>query len=368
MSQMLEQKTPDQQPSDQQERKNRFAVSREVQAEFVDSVAKTMSELAEKIRAGDKPAPVPQQYCPVTGHAYAGPNMTRLMLESMKQGYTDDRWLTFKQLQHHKFENKDFKPTIRKGEHGVKLLRSEDVFFTVDDKGKWNFLSEEQAKEARQQGDGPRVQRKTLFYPYTVFNASQIDGFPPKEEPAPALSAAERDAILDKFIACAGIPVELGCERAAYSPEDGVVRLPALGQFADKDAYQAMKLRLAFHATSHADRENRELGEGGYTEMLRGETFSMLAGARFGLPMPADGGSWEKQFEGREVREAFEAAADAARMLSVLDQFARDEQPKAKWFPKKEEWPALIAANEEKQPVVAAPAPEPAPTPRRMRA
>jgi antirestriction protein ArdC len=364
MSQMLEQRAPEQQFSEQQGRKNRFAVSREVQTEFVDAVARAMSELAEKIRTGDKPVPVPQQYCPVTGHAYAGPNMTRLMLESMRQGYKDDRWLTFKQLQQHKFDNKDFKPTIRKGEHGVKLLRTEDVFFTVDDAGKWNFLSEEQAKEARQQGDGPKVQRKTLFYPYTVFNCSQIDGFPPKENPAPALSAAERNAILDKFVACAGIPVEYGSERATYSPEEGTVKLPAPEQFSGEDIYQAMKLRLAFHATSHAGRENRELGEEGYTEMMRGETFSMLAGARFGLPMPADGGSWEKQFEGRDVREAFEAAADAARMLSVLDQFARDEQPKAKWFPKQEEWPALIAADAGKQQAATPPAPEPSTAPR----
>ena len=94
MSQMLEQRAPEQQPSEQQGRKNRFAVSREVQTEFVDAVARAMNELAEKIRTGDKPAPVPQQYCPVTGHAYAGPNMTRLLLESMRQGFTDDRWLT----------------------------------------------------------------------------------------------------------------------------------------------------------------------------------------------------------------------------------------------------------------------------------
>jgi hypothetical protein len=40
-----------------QERKNRFAVSREVQAEFVEEVAKTMLTLAEKTQAGEKPFP-----------------------------------------------------------------------------------------------------------------------------------------------------------------------------------------------------------------------------------------------------------------------------------------------------------------------
>ena len=364
MSQMIEHTASEQQAPEQRERKNRFSISREVQTEFVESVARTMSELAEKVKAGEKPAPAPLPYCPVTGYAYAGANMTRLMLETMKQGYTDDRWTTFKQLQQYKFDNKDFKPVIRKGEHGVKLLRTEDVLFTVDEQGKWNFLTEEQAREAHQKKDGPQVQRRTLFYPYTVFNCSQIDGFPPKEKPDPVLSETERNALLDKFVACAGIPVEYGSERATYSPEAGTVKLPAKEQFPGMDEYQAMKLRLAFHSTSHADRENRDLGEEGYTEMMRGETFSMLAGARFDLPMPADGGSWEKQFAGKEVKEAFQAAADAARMLSLIDQFARDEQPKAKWFPKREEWPALIAANEEKQQPAAPPAPEPSATPR----
>jgi antirestriction protein ArdC len=353
--------------TEQQERKNRFSISREVQAEFVASVAEAMNELAKKIKAGSKPASVSQQYCPVTGHAYAGPNMTRLMLESMRKGYKDDRWITFKQLQQHKFDNKNFKPKIRKGEHGIKLLRTEDVFFTVDNQGKWNFLSEEQAKEARQKGNEPRVQRKTLFYPYTVFNINQIDGFPAKEKPAPPLSDAERNALLDKFVACSGIPVEYGSERATYSQEEGTAKLPAPERFANKDAYQAMKLRLAFHATSHVDRENRVISEDGSSEMMRGETFSMLAGARYGLPMPADGGSWPAQFDGETVREAFAAAADAAKMLSVLDQFARGEQPKAKWFPSQEEWPALIAADAEKN-RQASPQPEPAAKPRaRMR-
>jgi antirestriction protein ArdC len=350
------------QTPEQQERKNRFSISREVQAEFVASVAEAMNELAAKVKEGNKPAPVSQQYCPVTGHAYAGPNMTRLMLESMRRGYTEDRWLTFKQLQQHKYDNKDFTPKIRKGEHGVKLLRSEDVFFTVDNKGKWNFLSEEQTTDMRQKGDNPKVQRKTLFYPYIVFNISQIDGFPPKENPAPALTPTERDALLDKFVACAGIPVEYGSEQATYSQEKGVAKLPVPERFADADSYQAMKLRLAFHATGHADRENRNLGEDGLTEVMRGETFSLLAGARFNLPMPADGGCWPEKFEGKEVWEAFGAAADAARMLSILDQFARGEQPKAKWFPKQEDWPALIAAEADKI-RQAAPEPEPAATP-----
>ena len=118
-----------------------------------------------------------------------------------------------------------------------------------------------------------------------------------------------------------------------------------------------MKLRLAFHSTGHNDRERREPD---HFEVMRGETFSLLAGARFGLPMPADGGSWPEKFEGGEKWKAMEASADASKMLSVLDQFSRGEEPKAQWFPKKEEWPSMISAQESAMP----PPSEPAAAPR----
>jgi antirestriction protein ArdC len=319
-------------------------------------MAEAMSDLSEKFKAGSKPAPAPQPFCPVTGFPYGGASMTRLMLESMKQGYSDDRWVTFGQLQKYKAEHKDFSPAIRKGEQGVKLLRAENVAFTVSEDGKWTFLTEEQEKALRQNGNnGPKVQYKAVFYPYTVFNCSQIEGFPAKENPAPALPPAERDALLDKFVACSGVKVEHGHAQPAYDPNSDTVKLPKPEQFPSNDAYQAMRLRLVFHATSHADREKREMGEEGKLEAMRGETFSMLAGARLGLPMPVDGGLWQREFQGAENRVAFEAAADAARMVATLDQFARGEEPRAAWFPPKSEWPELTAASSPKNEQAQAP-------------
>jgi len=76
--------------------------------------------------------------------------------------------------------------------------------------------------------------------------------------------------------------------------------------------------------------------------------------------MPVDGGSWPDSFEGGAKWKAMEASSDASKMLSVLEQFSRGEEPKASWFPKKDEWPAIIAAQE-----IAAPsAPDQATAPR----
>jgi len=262
----------------------------------------------------------------------------------MEKGFSDDRWLTFNQLQNYKTETKNFKMSIRKDEKGIKLLRPESVSFTVDDNtGKWTFLSDEQAKEMRQQGE--KVQHKTIFFPYTVFNASQIENFPAKETPAPVITPEERYALIDNFIASSGLKVEYGHKKAGYTGEADTITLPDPQTFKSPDDYYAMKLRLAFHATAHPDRENRPMDE---FEIMRGETFSMMAGSRLGLPMPLDGGAWPKQFEGVDNAKAFESAGDAAKMLSVLDQFSRGIEPKAKWFPPKDEWPAQ--AVQEKPP------------------
>jgi antirestriction protein ArdC len=343
---------------EQAERKSRFAVSREVQTEFVESIAQTMSDMAEKVQAGMKPTPAPTPFCPATGHQYAGASMTRLMLSSMERGYTDDRWLTFNQLQNYKAETKNFKVFIRKGEQGVKLLRPENVSFIVDEQsGKWTFLTENEENAARQKGEN--VQRKTIFFPYTVFNASQIEGFPAKQNPAQAISPEERNAIIDSFVASSGVKVEHG-ETPGYTGEADTITMPDAKAFKNPDEYYAMKLRLAFHATAHPDRENRPMDS---FEAMRGEAFSLMAGARLGLPMPMDGGAWLTKFEGVENAKAFESAGDAAKMLSVLEQFSKGEEPKAKWFPPKDQWPGQA----EKLPEAPPPAQEQPAAPR-MRA
>lgn len=344
-----------------QEKKNRFSVSRQVQSEFVNDLVDTMLKLKDKVQAGKKPSPAQPPFCPVTGHAYGGASMTRLMLESIKQGYKDDRWMSFQQLQKYKFDNKDFKPTVRKGQHGVKLLRAEDVTFVVDDQGKWEFLTKELAEERKKSGQ--KVQRKTVFYPYTVFNAEQIADFPPKEQPSPELGDAERHALIEKFAACSAIPVEHD-ERPYYDVMSDTVKLPPPDKMDGMEDYQAMKLRLLYHATGHANRENRiEENMQPRFEEMRGEMFSLLAGARYGLPMPTNNTDlWKDEIAGVEYRMAFEATADASRMLALMEQFSRGEQPKAPWFPKQEEWPAMAAENATRQEMI--PPVEPASAPR----
>jgi antirestriction protein ArdC len=353
------------------EKKNRFQVSREVQEEFVNGIAETMLSLAETVGKGEKigttAAPLGMPFCPTTGREYGGANMARLMLTSMEKGYQDDRWLTFKQLQQYQTEHPDLRMSIKKGEHGVKLLRPEEIFFTVDEDGEWNFHTQDEAREIeaqRKQGVNlPPTQHKTLFYPFTAFNVEQVAGFPPKEQPAPAMTEVERNEFVERFIASSGIAVQHHNGPASYSPAEDQVKMPFPENFARPDDYYAAKLREFYSATGHSSRENRQREQpqtlkGQAFEEMRAEMFSMLAGAKLNLPMPENSASnqiahWNQKFSGGDVKEVFQATAEAARMLTTMHQFEAGERPTAWWFPKSEAWPELVNMQMDRDAAVA---------------
>lgn len=338
----------------QNEKKSRFQLSREVQEEFVNGIAQTMLSLAENAEQS-QPSVAETPFCPATGKEYSGANMVRLTLTAMEKGYADNRWLTFKQLQAVREEYPDLNIRIRKGEHGVTVLRPEDVFFTVEKDGKWNFVSEEQAKGI------PDVQRHTLLYPFTVFNAAQIENFPAREQPAPSMTEAQRNELLERFVACSGVAVEHGKGVPRFDHRTDTVRLPHPENFHSSDEYYAAKLREFFKATGHTSREARQpvkaqtLKSCAFEEM-RAEMFSMLAGAKFGLPMPEHGAAsrlklWNQAFSGGKSRALFRAASEAARVLTTLRQFEAGEQPAARWFPKREAWPELMEMQKQRDAV-----------------
>lgn len=337
-----------------QQKKSRFQLSREVQEEFVNGIAQTMLALAENAEQS-QPSVAETPFCPVTGKEYSGANMVRLTLTAMEKGYADNRWLTFKQLQAVREEHPDLNIRIRKGEHGVTVLRPEDVFFTVEKDGKWNFVSEEQAKGI------PDVRRHTLLYPFTVFNAAQIENFPAREQPAPSMTEAQRNELLERFVASSGVAVEHGKGVPRFDHRTDTVRLPHPENFHSSGDYYAAKLREFFKATGHTSREARQpvkaqTLKGCAFEEMRAEMFSMLAGAKFGLPMPEHGSAerlrlWNQTFSGGESRALFRAASEAARALTTLRQFEAGEQPAARWFPKREAWPELVEMQKQRDAV-----------------
>ena len=345
------------------EKKNRFQISREVQEEFVNSVAENMLLLAETAGRWQKPwtadSPMGMPFCATTGREYGGANMVKLMLTSIVAGHQDDRWMTFKQFQQFQADHPARDMKVKKGAKGVKLLRPEEIAFIVKEDGKWEYLTDKQLKDfAAQKEQGqevppyPEVQRMTLFYPFTVFNAAQIEGFPAKEQQTHPMTAVERNEFVERFIACTGIPVEHHTGDAYYEPKADVVKLPFPERFTMPEEYYATKLHETYHATGHEKREHRKekktdnLKNFAFEEM-RAEMFSMLAGARFNLPMPESNSAayidhWNQKFSGGDAKAVFQATAEAAKVLTTMHQFEMGEQPKARWFPHSESWPELI--------------------------
>ena len=345
------------------ERKSRFQLSQDIQEDFVNGIAQTMLSLTQKVQSSTE-ALVGTPFCPTTGREYGGPNMLRLMLTSIEKGYRDDRWLTFKQIQQYQDEHPEQNVGIKKGLHGVRLLRPEELFFTVAEDGKWKFHSQDEARDIetqRKQGaDLLPVQHKTLFYPFTVFNAEQLYGLPAKEQPAKSLSESERNAFLERFITASGVAVKHHIGPASYSPAEDMVKMPFPDSFASSGDYYAAKLREYYSGTGHTSRENRQnksetLKSCAFEEM-RGEMFSLLAGARFHLPMPENSAAsqiahWNQKFSGGDAKELFQAATDAAKILTALRQFEAGEKPTMWWFPKAEAWPELMEIQQQRDAV-----------------
>lgn len=346
------------------EKKNRFQISREVQEEFANSVAESMLALAEGAGKWQKPwqskNPLEMPYCPTTAREYSGSNMVKLLLSSILKGYDDNRWMTFKQLAGFQGEHLDLEMQVRKGEKGVKLLRPEEITFIVDEDGKWKYLNSDKEikkyEEERAQGihgvDAPEVQRMTLFYPFTVFNASQIENFPQKEFQERVMTTIERNDFVENFMAVSGVAVKHHDGDAYYSQIDDIVKMPFPANFNSKEEYYAAKLHEFYHATGHENRENRKNTQSdtiqGYAfEELRAEMFSMLAGARFNLPMPESNSAayidhWNQKFSDGDAKAVFRATSEAAKMLSLMHQYEMGEQPKAKWFPPQADWQHLV--------------------------
>lgn len=345
-------------------KKDRFQRSQDAQAAFVASFAETMRNIAAQGGMSGDMTARSLPYSAVSGHEFSGANMALLMLKSEERGYTDDRWLTFEQLQKYRGEHPDEKIHIRAGEKGTTVLTSRWVSY-VEEGGERRVLSPEEVLDnERQKNNGlaaPEVKKALLYTPYTVFNAQQIEGFPAKEKERPAMSPSERRELVDRFVAAAGIKLDYTAQRSPSRWDEKENRLTMSGPhlFQRMGNFLLQKLRETFRAFGHESRENSPLYAGetlkkrGLEEM-RAEILGMMAGRYLGIErdtgrMAQHVGLWEQAFGDKDTRSLFRAVTDAGKVLTLLHQFAEGETPRAKWFPPKETWEENFRATEYKE-------------------
>ena len=185
----------------------------------------------------------------VTGTQYQGINRLNLSFEAVEREYSDPRWLTLKKANEMGY-------SIKPGAKGV-----------FCEKWIWQKLekviNEETGEvEKDEEGNEKRImvdlQRPIINYFY-LYNASEIEGFPPYIEP----KINEQSNILDvadSFIVSSECPVEEKFqEKAFYSLMEDKITLPPRKYFKSDEAFLGTLLHEMSHSTGNEKRLNRDI-------------------------------------------------------------------------------------------------------------
>ncbi|OYQ93871.1 DNA primase [Citrobacter freundii] len=233
-----------------------------------------------------------------TGAAYSGMNIMLLWSSASEQGFSDSRWMTYKQAQ---LEGGQ----VRKGEHGTTA-----IFYTTlekeNDDGETNYIP--------------------MLKTFTVFNVEQIDGLPSSDkavfpaetfEPLPQVEALFRNS--------GATIIEKG-QNAFFAPSTDEIHLPDRRLFSDAANFYATGLHELVHWSGAKSRLNREMkgkfGSEGYAfEELIAELGSAFLMADLGIVGEVQHesyiASWLKALK-NDKRYIFKAASAASKAHRYL--------------------------------------------------
>ena len=174
--------------------------------------------------------------------SYRGVNILALWAAARRSSYTSGVWGTYRQWS-------QLGCQIRKGEKATTV-----AFWKEMRKGD-HANAESDSAERSDHGD--REDRPRFFARgYSVFNASQVDNYMPRD--LPRLSESERIARADAFFAALNIPIIIGAE-ACYRPDTDTVFMPPFERFIDAAFYYSCLGHETGHATGAKHRLDRDL-------------------------------------------------------------------------------------------------------------
>lgn len=208
---------------------------------MIDTYAMVTNKVIEALEQGAPPwiAPwsgadsrLPANH--LSSRPYRGINILLLGTAASQHGFTENRWLTFRQAA-------TLGGHVRRNERGTAI-----VFF------KWLEQDDEVVVEP---GSVKRV--VPLLRTFTVFNLDQIEGIDRTPPPAQTWTPAE---VVEDLLAKSGASIEFGGNRACYLSDRDVIKLPPPAWFADAGGYYATALHELTHWTGHASRCDRPLG------------------------------------------------------------------------------------------------------------
>lgn len=260
-------------------------------------------------------------YNPTTQKQYRGLNSLMLMMA----GYSDTRWMTYKQAQAAGAQ-------VKKGEKGttIQYWSTQKTAVKRDDNGK--PVTDDSGKTVKETHsfERPRV------FSATVFNAEQIDGLPELvvDETSINWDSVER---AETIISASGADIRhIEADRACYYPIADWIQMPERHQFAEATSYYAVLLHELGHWTGHSSRLNRDLtgrfGSDSYAkEELRAEIASLMIGDTLGLGHDPGNHvayvqSWIRNLK-EDPLEIFRAAADAEKIRAHILAYEHDLSP-----------------------------------------
>ena len=252
----------------------------------------------------------------VTGGEYHGANIFRLFFTSEIKGYTDNRWITYKQASDNGWQ-------VRRGEKGTQV----------------SFYAAYRPKNAgEEEEDGTVSRTRYAVKTYTVFNAEQIDGIP--SQPAPETFDWSPVEMGERILENSGAlivhsPKANGC---VYIPSKDMIELPPKEQFTDAAEYYAAALHELAHWTGADSRLARNLTtnharEEYAREELRAEIASWMISSATGLPFKPDShvayvNGWIQAIR-KDYHEIFRACADAERIKNYILAFGKNKEQAA---------------------------------------
>lgn len=249
-----------------------------------------------------------------SGNRYRGINVLMLMA----QGYSDARWMTFKQASDQGY-------SVKKGEKGTRVQFWSTIGSAVKTDDGGNPVVDDKGKPVKEKItlDSPFVR-----YAY-VFNAQQIDGIPELEVAAPAEPGKwEQSDRADAIITASGANIRHdGGDQAYYMVMRDSIHMPLKELFPDASSYYEVLMHELGHWSGHSSRLKRDMsgsfGTESYAkEELRAEIASMLIGEALDLGHNPEShasyvASWIKVLK-NEPMEIFRAAADAEKILNFI--------------------------------------------------
>ena len=174
----------------------------------------------------------------VSGRPYSGVNVLLLWAKADDHGYSDGRWLTFKQA-------KELGGSVRGGEKGTEVVYL-------------NFVERDDRR------DPDKTVRIPFLKSYWVFNVAQCDNLSRLDETRPVgrpVARYERDQTVDEFVRSTGARVRRGEPRPYYQPLGDFVAMPAFDAFETGHAYYSTLFHELGHWTGAEHRLNRTFGK-----------------------------------------------------------------------------------------------------------